>query len=62
VIDNIENLLGNNPLTIINKNNFQKVCIEIERKHLESGESAQDCARCHLNPIKFNAASPAFDD
>jgi hypothetical protein len=42
---NLENLLGKNPLPIINQNNFQEVCRETERKHWESGESAQDCAR-----------------
>jgi hypothetical protein len=45
VMANLENLLGKNPLPIINQNNFQEVCIETERKHWESGESAQDCAR-----------------
>jgi hypothetical protein len=42
---NLENLLGKNPLPIITENNFQEVCREAERKHWESGESAQDCAR-----------------
>jgi hypothetical protein len=42
---NLENLLGKNPLPIINQNNFQEVCRETERRHWESGESAQDCAR-----------------
>lgn len=42
---NLENLLGKNPLLIINENNFQEVCREAERRHWESGESAQDCAR-----------------
>jgi hypothetical protein len=45
VMANLENLLGKNPLPIINENNFQEVCRETERKHWESGESAQDCAR-----------------
>jgi hypothetical protein len=45
VMANLENLLGKNPLPIINQNSFQEVCRETERKHWESGESAQDCAR-----------------
>jgi hypothetical protein len=45
VMANLENLLGKNPLPIINQNNFQEVCRETERKHWESGESTQDCAR-----------------
>ena len=45
VMANLENLLGKNPLPIISENNFQEVCRETERKHWESGESAQDCAR-----------------
>ena len=45
VMANLENLLGKNPLPIINQNNVQEVCRETERKHWESGESAQDCAR-----------------
>jgi hypothetical protein len=42
---NLENLLRKNPLPIISENNLQEVCRETERKHWESGESAQDCAR-----------------
>jgi hypothetical protein len=45
VMADLENLLGKNPLPIINENNFQEVCRETERNHWESGESAQDCAR-----------------
>jgi hypothetical protein len=45
VMANLENLLGTNPLPIITENNFQEVCLEKERQHWESGESARDCAR-----------------
>jgi hypothetical protein len=45
VVDNLERLLGTNPLPIINENNFRELCRETERAHWESGESAQDCAR-----------------
>jgi hypothetical protein len=45
VMANLENLLGKNPLPIINQNNFQEVYRETERKHWKNGESAQDCAR-----------------
>jgi hypothetical protein len=57
VMANLENLLGKNPLPIINQNNFQEVCRETERRHWESGESAQDCARSIyplLTPFAFD--------
>jgi hypothetical protein len=65
VMANLENLLGENPLPIINENNFHEVCRETERKHWK-GVKVHKIAHavfilfsCHLHSIKFNAASPA---